>query len=141
MVNVWSGRAMRWMRRSSKPLCTLLLALTVTAGCAASGRESSGVSGTTSINGACPVTPGETSCPDHPFRAHLTLVRIDSGAIAGEADSTNNGAFRIPAPPGAYLLKAVNLTGAPLPAAPAVPVEVKADQFTTVLVKFDSGVR
>ena len=132
---------MRWIHASGKLICALLVVLTATAGCAAPGRESSGVNGTTIVIAACPPAPGGTPCPDHPIRAHLTLVRIDSGAIVGEADSTNDGAFRIPAAPGRYLLKAANITRAPLPASPAQPVEVNADQFTTVVVKFDSGIR
>lgn len=132
---------MRWIRHSPRVLCALPLVLILATGCTAAGTGSSGVNGITSVDGGCPPTRAEAPCPDHPLRAHLTLVASDSGVVVSETDSTADGAFQMPVAPGTYLLKAVNLTGAPLPTAPALPVTVAPDQFTTVTVRFDSGVR
>ncbi|HEV7900015.1 MAG TPA: hypothetical protein VGP31_19455 [Planosporangium sp.] len=58
-----------------------------------------------------------------------------------QTQSDDLGYFRVVLAPGGYVLKPENLTGAPVPTARPVPVQVSAGRFTTVSVHFDSGVR
>jgi hypothetical protein len=101
----------------------------------------SGVVGSSMVDGACPVLREGTPCPDRPLPARLTLTRRGSSEVRASAISGPDGRFRIPLPPGHYILRAANLTGAVLPASSPFDVDVQAGHYTTVTVSFDSGVR
>jgi hypothetical protein len=112
--------------------------------CSASPAPSpveSGIAGVTVVDAGCPVLRDGERCPEHPIRANLVVTRPDSTEIVARSHSGADGTFRIRLPPGTYLLRPTNATGAPLPTAQPVTVEVRERGFTAVRVRFDSGVR
>jgi len=101
----------------------------------------SGVSGRTVVDQGCTVIRGSTPCPTEPLRARVVAIHAGSTATAGSTESDVDGRFRISLPPGQYVLHPQNLSGAPVPTAMPVPVEVRSGSYVEVTVQFDSGVR
>jgi hypothetical protein len=101
----------------------------------------SGITGVTVVDGGCPVVRLDSPCPDRPIQAHLTVTDTSTGTLAATVDSDQAGHFRIPLPPGQYLVRPANPTGAQLPRAAPVTTTVRTGQFTTLTIRFDSGVR
>ncbi len=93
------------------------------------------------VDGGCPVIQEGLPCPDKPLASRLTVTRPDSVEAAATATSGEDGSFRIPLSPGRYVVRATNLTGAILPAAAPVDVEVPDGRDVSVTVAFDSGIR
>lgn len=100
----------------------------------------SGISGTTVVDIGCPTLPATGSCPTRPLPAQLRVTRSDTTTVA-ELTTPEDGTFTIELAPGSYQILATNLSGAPLPTAEPVSVEVTEGQITRVTVQFDSGVR
>jgi hypothetical protein len=97
-----------------------------------------GINGTTVVDG-CPMVR-YPPCPDKPVAAHLAITQPD-GAMVATANSGNDGRFSIALKPGDYVLRSSTPTGG-LPRAPApMTVHVGPDRYTTVTVRFDSGMR
>jgi hypothetical protein len=101
----------------------------------------SGIEGRVTVGPVCPVAEEGKSCPDRPYQAGLTIRRADSGDVVATIMSDAGGLFRVELPPGLYVVD----PGVPRlvtdPRAEPVAVEVMADRFTQVKVKFDSGIR
>lgn len=101
----------------------------------------SGIAGRVTVGPACPVVEESKPCPDRPYQAELTIRRADSGDIVASVVSDVEGLFRVELPPGSYVVD----PGVPRlvtdPRAEPVTVEVAADRFAQVIVRFDSGVR
>jgi hypothetical protein len=104
-------------------------------------KPNSGIEGRTMVDGGCPVIRRGSPCPDKPLAARLTVTRVGSARTTAQATSDKNGYFRIPLPPGHYVVQPHNLTGAVVPIAQPVTVTVRAGQFTVVRISFDSGIR
>jgi hypothetical protein len=111
------------------------LAVALTAGCGATGVE-----GTTVVDEGCPVLPVESQCPQRPLPARVVVLNREGAEIA-RANTNDKGEFRIRLSAGEYVLQGQNLTGAPLPSATPVPVNVKDGRMQAVTIEFDSGVR
>jgi hypothetical protein len=93
------------------------------------------------IDGGCPVIRAESPCPDRPVKAHLNILDAATGKVAATVDSDADGGFVVSLPPGRYLLRPDQMSGAP-PRRPApATVIVKPGQYTTVTIRFDSGIR
>lgn len=58
-----------------------------------------------------------------------------------EIRTEEDGTFAVDLPAGRYEVLPENLTGTPYPRADPVTVEVREDRFTTISVRFESGVR
>lgn len=113
----------------------MALAVALTAGCGATGVE-----GTTVVDEGCPVVPVGSQCPQRPLPARV-LVLNQQGAEVAHTDTNGKGEFRIRLSAGDYLLQGQNLTGAPLPAATPVPVNIQDGRMHVVTIQFNSGVR
>ena len=111
------------------------LAVALTAGCGATGVE-----GTSVVDEGCPVLPVESPCPQRPLPARVAVLNHEGAEIA-HTNSNDKGEFRIRLAAGDYVLQGQNLTGAPLPSAKPVSVNVKDGQLQAVTIQFDSGVR
>jgi hypothetical protein len=83
----------------------------------------SGVEGTATLEGACP----GGDCDAMPAALDLRLLRPD-GSVAATGRSTNDGRFRIPAPPGSYFLSAEG--DGEVVDCSSVQVRITAGQFT-----------
>lgn len=137
-------------RRNMRVVFAGLIAavVAVVAGCAAGpgagepgSGASSGVEGVTVVDEGCPIQHGTAPCPERPLRARIVVVRQGSSDVVARTESDGAGRFRVPLRPGRYLLRPENLTGAPVPWARPVDVEVRAGAFSNLTVPFDSGVR
>ena len=101
----------------------------------------SGITGTSTVDGGCPVVRADSPCPERPFQARLTVIEAGSGTQVAAADTDPSGRFRMPLPPGQYVVRAANPNGAPLPRAAPVTVTVASGRYTTLAIRFDSGIR
>ena len=93
------------------------------------------------VDAGCLMTRGASPCPDKPLASQLTVTRTVSGRTVAKATSDSSGYFRIPLPPGQYVVRPENLTGAVVPIAQPLTVTVVAGRFTFVTISFDSGIR
>lgn len=114
-------------------------------GVPAGGGDSggSGVRGVLIVDQGGPVVREDRPWPTYPLHGRVEAMRADpagTGPLAW-ADSDEQGRFMLPLPPGDYVLHARNLTGAPVPFAWPVPVQVTAGAFIEVTIHFDSGIR
>jgi hypothetical protein len=73
--------------------------------------------------------------------AHLIVTRANSTALVADVDTGPDGNFRITLAPGTYTMIPANVSGAPMPSSHPISFEVQPSEFTTVTVRFDSGVR
>ena len=101
----------------------------------------SGVTGVSVLAASCPETPQTQECPDRPIPAHLTVTRANSGEVVASTDTNPDGNFRIPLAPGTYTVTPTNMSAAPMPSAYPISFEVREREFTTITVRFDSGIR
>lgn len=119
-----------------------LLCLSACAGSSGATQDpDSGVSGVTVVDQGCTVVHPSTPCPSHPVRATVVAVRTGSSGSAGQVESDADGHFRMTLAPGTYVLRAKNLTGAPVPRAMPTQVEVPDGSYVDVTIHFDSGIR
>jgi hypothetical protein len=93
------------------------------------------------VDGGCPVVRADSPCPDRPLQARLTVTDTSSGSLVATADTDPAGHFRIPLPPGQYLIRAANANGAPLPRAAPTTTTVGPARYSTLTIRFDSGIR
>jgi hypothetical protein len=121
------------------PVLAVLVLTVFFSGCGATPTPSdSGVQGEVRVGPINPVEqPGVTN--DRPYVATLRVKRASDGKVVAETKSAADGSFRLPLPPGRYILEPVN--GSPLPVAPLQEFAVEAGRFTTVDVSYDSGIR
>lgn len=141
-------RSMRATRRGTAAVA--LLAAGLLAGCgthsgnpssATPPTDTSGVTGTATIDGGCPLVRPDTPCPDQPLAAIITVTRTGSTDVLARVRADEHGRFRIPLAPGAYVLHPANSTQSLLPRAAVQAVTVPAGDFVDVLIRFDSGIR
>jgi hypothetical protein len=117
----------------------LLLAVVLTA-CASINPTptDSGVEGRVFIGPMCPVVKIGEECPDQPYQAVLT-VNSPKGERIVQVQTEADGTFKIPLPPGDYILhpESPNV----MPFAQEQSFTVEAGKFTQVIVNYDSGIR
>lgn len=96
-----------------------------------------GVQGHVLIGPLCPVVRVDTPCPDQPYQATLTILD-GAGQTVGQAQSDAQGFFQVALPAGAYTLhpEASGLTRAP-----DQDLVIRAGQWLSVTVTYDSGIR
>jgi hypothetical protein len=115
-------------------------------GSPAAGPAGSGVQGELIVDQGGPVVREGSPWPAYPLAGRIEAVPrmglglATTGPVA-RADSDAQGRFRLTLPPGEYVLRARNLTGAPVPTARPVTVRVAAGEFTEITIHFDSGIR
>jgi hypothetical protein len=103
--------------------------------------SASGITGVAVVDGGCPVVRQDSPCPDRPLLARLTVTEAASGIVVVSAETDPAGHFRIPLPPGEYTVRATNPSGAPLPRAAPVSATIASGRYTTLTIRFDSGIR
>lgn len=98
----------------------------------------SGIRGLVLYGPTCPVQrPGQTCT--RPYRAWITIRREPAGTVSIRVRSGINGRFSARLVPGHYLLEPRN--GKPFPRARTQTVSVSPHRFSTVTIRFDSGIR
>ncbi len=100
----------------------------------------SGVNGQVLIGPMCPVMQEGVPCPDQPYQASLTVLDPDGRKIM-RFETDAQGRFEVNLSPGEHILHAESLSGQSPPYAADIPFTIQPDEFTTVIVSFDSGIR
>jgi hypothetical protein len=133
---------------SGKLLALFLLALL--SGCEPKGKPSgtaaiaSGLMGQAVMGPSCPgYARPDRPCPDKPVEASFQIVDLNGMEVL-KFKSDTEGRFKVSLPPGRYGVYPDPDVPFPVPGAklhPPQEVEVKASEFTTVRLFFDSGMR
>lgn len=98
----------------------------------------SGVKGQALIGPMCPVVRVDTPCPDQPYQTTLIILAFDGREVT-RFETDVEGKFAVNLPPGDYVLHPENANR--IPSAADVPFTVIENQFTNVIITFDSGIR
>lgn len=115
--------------------------LLLSVACGGGSGTPSGIRGTTVVDIGCPTTMDASACPTRPLAARIEITPVDAGAAPRTVRSGADGRFRVELEPGAYELRPTSQLHAPLPRADPVSVQVCDGEFSTVTIRFDSGVR
>jgi hypothetical protein len=100
----------------------------------------SGVQGQVWLGPLSPVQQVGGPPNERSYSATLDVVGSDTSVVT-TVRSGQDGHFRVDLAPGAYVLQGVSPSSTGLPHAVPVPVVVVAHEFTTVQVRFDTGIR
>lgn len=105
---------------------------------ASPARLDSGIRGLVLYGPTCPVQrPGQTCV--RPLRAWIAIKREPVGTVAARVRSGPTGRFMALLRAGHYLLVPQN--GRPYPRAASRAITVNRHRFSTVTIRFDSGIR
>ena len=102
--------------------------------------QESGVEGMVFLGPTCPAAQSGTECPDLPFEAALAVLNL-AGEEVARGKSEADGTFRIPLPPGEYVLVPEQPSPDVPPFASPIEFEVEAGEYTELDIRYDSGVR
>jgi hypothetical protein len=112
-------------------------------------RDSAGDSGIEGLVLAAPAgpqapagaSPSSTAGPGGPVRVEVRAMgtKLQQGNLVTAVETDPAGRFRIPLPPGQYVVSVV-APGRPV-SSPGVPVTVQAHQYATVTLQIDIGLR
>jgi hypothetical protein len=108
------------------------------------GAQRSGLAGRVVKAPICPVEyrPPRPECAPRPLEATLRIERLGRHALVRTVRSDSNGRFRISLSPGAYRVTALPIGKSKLPRPPRpTRVLVRAGQFTTIEIAYDTGIR
>lgn len=86
----------------------------------------------------CPVPSEEDPCEDEPYQAWIQ-IRDQRGLLAGRHQTDSEGRLRIGLFPGLYIVHPES--GDPFPTASEQEVTVLRDHFTSITIRFDTGIR
>jgi len=129
------------MTRRSVCACVMVAVLALAVGavaCTPSAPTDSGVRGTVRIGPTAPVQrSGEST--DQPYAADLVIT--DSvGTVVANVRSAANGTFSVKLTPGDCTIQGA-AGSTPLALPPTQAFTVRANEFMTVTVSYDSGIR
>ncbi len=132
-------RRWTWLAACAWALCTL-------SGCGSAlipSNLDSGITGVVLAGPQCPVigpnSPPE--CQDKPLAATIIVRAADSGLEVTRFQSGEDGTFRVPLFPGAYVLDPQPGSPTGFPHAAPMDVQVQAGEFTSVTIEYDTGIR
>ena len=102
----------------------------------------SGIEGDVLLGPMCPVVREETPCPDEPLQAIIVIWDAERSKSLGRLVPDDQGHFRVPVSPGDYLLEPEKPDpNNPFPAASPLDVTVMPDTWTTITIRYDTGIR
>jgi hypothetical protein len=117
---------------------TALSAAVVTSVSLAAGGAGSGIRGRVLYGPTCPVARVGQSCT-RPYQAWVSVRLERSGLLVTRVRSSVEGYFSVRLRAGEYVL--VPQTGRPFPRSERQTVTVRPGRYTSVTVRFDSGIR
>lgn len=124
-------------------LALFLISLIVFPGCHRSASKkqlASGIEGQVLLGPLSPKVSSENPVTDRPYKATLNILNLEREQIA-RIQTDKEGKFKLALEPGEYIISPV----APNPFNPPYPEEqqvtVKPNEYTSVVVRFDSGIR
>jgi hypothetical protein len=100
----------------------------------------SGIEGKVLIGPMCPgpVPIDNSNCLDQPYQAKIVVLDSQNEEVI-TVSSDSAGYFKLPLPPGNYILHPIS--GQPLPRASDQAVTVNSNQYTKVIIQYDTGMR
>jgi hypothetical protein len=116
----------------------LWAALAIGTASGAPRRLDSGIRGRAVYGPTCPVERPGRIC-ERAYQASFTIRRKSTDKVVARVHSKADGHFTVRLRAGVYLLQPQN--GKPFPRAQPQTVTVRRHHFTTVTVRFDSGIR
>ena len=103
-------------------------------------QRDSGIEGQVVLGPMSAVVSSDNPRPDKPYKATLKILNQEREQVL-QVDTDEEGKFKITLEPGEYIISPI----APNPLRPPYPEEqkvtVKSNDFTTVIVRFDTGIR
>ena len=103
----------------------------------AAGHPNSGVIGQVFIGPTCPHSP---LCPDAPFQTSIS-VYSDTGRFITRFRTDAEGQFEVTLKQGRYVLVPDGAGSQFLPHVSSVEVVVQKQEFTRVIITYDTGIR
>ncbi len=121
-------------------LVPVLLSSLILAGCRAPSTQNStsGVEGHVTIGPTCPVEQINDPCPDKPYQATLTVLN-SHGKKVTQFQTDPGGYYHLTLAPGEYVMHPES--PGVMPHAAEQPFSVLPDQYTTLDITYDSGIR
>ena len=111
----------------------------LTAGCNPSPMPTtSGLEGRVWIGPMCPVMQTGQPCPDRSYQATLSVFKVNGQKVVSFQTGVD-GSFRLALAPGDYILRPESPGG--MPCAEEQLFSVHANQYTRLIVSYDSGIR
>lgn len=107
----------------------------------AAERYDSGLRGQTRVDGGCPVIREGEPCLDQPLSAVVVVTRKGESTSYAEVTSDDDGSYKLRLPPGEYDVSGHAVDDGPFPFLKPVHVTIHTDEFTTLDLHFDSGIR
>ena len=126
-----------WLRCGWTLVAYLLLVLLAACRSSSVAALNSGIQGQVLIGPMCPVMRQDQPCPDQPFEATIKVLSAN-GRQHTVFRSDGHGRFQLALAPGTYTL-APETQG--IAYAEQQTVEVLPDQFVSVTISYDSGIR
>lgn len=108
------------------------------AGSAGAGKPRSGIRGRVLLHPACPVQRAGQSCV-RPYETTIAVSSETSARPVAMVRARADGRFAVQLAAGRYLL--VPQAGRPFPRASPQTVTVRPGRYTSVVVRYDSGIR
>src|SRR5437879_5762651 len=94
------------------------------------------------IGPTCPVArPNQPGCGDRPYQATISVQTADGSQELARVDTDTEGVFSIELAADDYLLVPLTPQGSILPRGEPQLVSVAPDTTTTIVLRFDSGLR
>ncbi len=100
----------------------------------------SGVRGMVTLGPLCPVAREDQPCPDKPYEATI-VIEDATGKEVARAMSGPDGRYSQALQPGTYRLVPLTPSNNILPVASPVTVVLSAEQWLTVDISYDTGIR
>jgi hypothetical protein len=104
-------------------------------------QPDSGIRGRTTVDGGCGALSRDQPCPEKALSAKLTVSKAGSAKVVATVTSDEAGRYVLPLAPGDYVVTGASSDGSPLPFAKPIEVTVTQHAFTSMIVRFDSGIR
>src|SRR5881398_4081940 len=121
-------------------IVSFALALTMAACGTPAAQPGTGIRGTVQAGPTCPVERINSPCPPRPLAATV-VVRDTSGAEVTRFHSGADGRFKVDLAPGSYSIVGLNIGTGFLPRPIPTSVTVTQGTYTSINVRYDSGIR
>ena len=121
-------------------IVSIALALMVAACGTPAAQPGTGIQGMVQAGPTCPVERIDSPCPPRPLEATV-VVRDTSGAEVTRFHSGADGRFKVDLAPGSYSIVGLNIGTGFLPRPIPTSVTVTQGTYTSINVRYDSGIR
>ncbi len=127
-----------------KPGLGFVVCVLLAAGCGPASPTpglTSGIQGQVTLGPTCPVVQADSPCPDQPYQARLDIMDSRQSRTIVSIATDDQGQFRLSLPAGDFVLVPVSPSPSAPPQAQPVPFHLDPDEWLTLEVVYDSGIR